>query len=234
MSGAFRSASVNSCSFRAMGDRRTVPNNPSFRCALASSVAHARCTSSTADTCALNRRDPTMLPSSKSHSTFRRALSLKGRRPTSGGRTLFDWLYVSGFARLRTGQTFRVLWPRGNADRMADALTAFAAHADPDGAKERLVPVDNAGGHVAKRLVVPPNGILNVLPPCTPELQPVEAFWPPVREAVAKRSIGRIDRLRAILRTRLSYLARNPVTVRPFIRFHWTRCLERSRIDEIR
>jgi transposase len=157
----------------------------------------------------------------------RRVWSLKGRRPRSGGRTRFDWLYVYGFARPGTGQTFCVLLPRVNADRMADALAAFAARADPAGAKVLVVLVDNAGWHVAKRLVVPGNVVLHFLPPCTPELQPVEPFWPLVREAVANRSIGRIDRLRAILRTRLAYLARNPSTVQPIIGFHWTRCLER-------
>lgn len=125
------------------------------------------------------------------------------------------------------GQTFCVLLPRVNADRMADALAAFATQADPDGTKLLVVVVDNAGWHQTRRLVVPQNVVLHFLPPGTPELQPVEPFWPLVREAVANRSIGRIDRLRAILRTRLAYLAGNPGTVQPIIGFHWTRCLER-------
>lgn len=157
----------------------------------------------------------------------RRVWSLKGRRPRSGGRTRFAWLYVYGFARPGTGQTFCAPLPRVNADRMADALAAFAAHADPDGRKVLVVLVDSAGWHVAKRLAVPPNVVLHFLPPCTPELQPVAPFRPLVREAVADRSIGRLDRSRAILRSRLAYLARNPGTVQPIIRFRWTRCLER-------
>lgn len=132
-----------------------------------------------------------------------------------------------GFARPATGQTFRVLLPRVNADRMAEALRAFAAHADPDRAKVLVLVVDNAGWHTAHRLVVPANVVLHFLPPCTPELQPVESFWPLVREAVANRSIGRIDRLRAIVRARLAYLARHPATVRPVIGFRWARRLER-------
>src|SRR5205823_5640424 len=54
-----------------------------------------------------------------------------------------------------------------------------------------------------KRLVVPSNVVLHFLPPCTPELQPAEPLWPLVREAVANRSIGRVDRLRSVVRTRL-------------------------------
>ena len=124
------------------------------------------------------------------------------------------------------GQTFCAILARVNADRMGDALAAFAAHADPDGEKVLVVLVDNAGWHVARRLVVPPNMVLHFLPPCPPELQPAEPLWPLVREAVANRSIGRIDRLRAILRARLAYLAQHPDTVQTIVGFRWTQCLE--------
>ena len=93
--------------------------------------------------------------------------------------------------------------------------------------KVLVVVVDNAGWHVARRLAVPPSVVLHFLPPCTPELQPVEPFWPLVREAVANRSIGRIDRLRAILRARLEYLARNPSVVQPRVGFRWAQSLKR-------
>jgi len=79
---------------------------------------------------------------------------------------------------------------------------AFAAHADPAGRKLLAVPVDTAGWHAAERVVMPPNVRLHFLPPCTPEPRPAEPLWPPVREAAANRAIGRLDRLRAILRTR--------------------------------
>jgi hypothetical protein len=129
----------------------------------------------------------------------RRVWSPKDWRPRAGGRTRYDWLYVYGFAWPRTGETFAVIMPRVNAERMADALAAFAAHADPRGRKVLMVLVDNAGWHVAKRLAVSPNVVLHFLPPCMPELQPVKPLCPLVREAVANRSIGRIDRLLAIL-----------------------------------
>lgn len=75
----------------------------------------------------------------------RRVWSLKGRRPRCGGRARYDWLYVYGFGPPKTGQSFCVLLPRGNAERMGDGLAAFAAHADPRGRKVLVVPEDNAG-----------------------------------------------------------------------------------------
>jgi transposase len=156
----------------------------------------------------------------------RRVWAVRGCRPRCGGRARFDWLYVYGFTRPATGQTFARLVRRVNADRMGQVRTAFAAHADPTGAKVLVVLVDNAGWHVAKRLAVPPNVVLHFLPPATPELQPAEPLWPLVREAVANRSIGRIDRLRAILRGRLAYLAGHPEMVQPVVGFRWAARLE--------
>lgn len=156
----------------------------------------------------------------------RRVWSLRGHRPRSCGRTRYEWLYVYAFARPKTGESFGVLLPRVKAERMGEALARFAARADPEGKKVLVVLADNAGWHVAKRLVVPANVVLHLLPPCTPELQPVEPFWPLVREAVANRSIGRMDRLRAILRRRLAYLASHPELVQPVTGFRWTRRLE--------
>ena len=94
------------------------------------------------------------------------------------------------------GRTFAVILPRANTERMSDALAAFAAEVDPGGRKGLVVLVDNAGWHRARRLAVSPNVVLDCLPPCPPELQPAEPLWPLVR-----------DRLRAILRCRLAYLA---------------------------
>jgi len=157
----------------------------------------------------------------------RRMWSLKGRRPRSCGRMRYQWLYVYGFVRPKTGNTFGLLLPRVKTERMPEALEAFASHADPDGKRVLVVLVDNAGWHKAKALVVPPNVVLHFLPPCTPELQPAEPLWPLVREAVANRSLGRIDRLRNIVRDRVSYLASHPDEVQPRVGFHWAVRLER-------
>jgi transposase len=156
----------------------------------------------------------------------RRVWALKGQRPRSCGRTRYQWLYLYGFVRPKTGNTFGVLRPRVRAERMSEALEGFATHADPKGEKVLVVLVDNAGWHRAKALVIPPNVVLHFLPPCTPELQPAEPLWPLVREAVANRSLGRIDRLRNIVRDRVSYLASHPDEVQPRVGFHWAIGLE--------
>ena len=157
----------------------------------------------------------------------RRVWWLKGCRPRSGGRAKYEWLYVYGFARPATGQTFTVILPRVRVERMAEALAAFAAHADPKGEKVLVLVVGNAGWHRAKRLPVPPNVRLHFLPPCTPELQPVEPFWALVREAVANDTYDRLADLRRVVRRRCQRLAEDRATVLGAIGFQWAVWLER-------
>lgn len=156
----------------------------------------------------------------------RRVWWLQGQRPRSCGRTKYEWRYVYGFARPQTGQTFTAILPRVRVEPMADALAAFAAHADPAGAKVLVRIVDRAGWHTAKRLVVPPNVRLHVLPPCTPELQPVEPFWVLVREGVANEPFDRLAALRRRIRGRCRRRADDLATVKGAIGFRWAVNLE--------
>jgi hypothetical protein len=50
--------------------------------------------------------------------------------------------------------------------------------------------------------VIPPNVVLHRLPPCTPELQPIETVWPLVREAVADRPFRGLGHLKRVVRRR--------------------------------
>jgi transposase len=156
----------------------------------------------------------------------RRVWCLRGCRPSSCGQTKYEWLYVYGFARPKTGETFTVLLPRVKAERMAEALAAFAAHADPGGTKVLVLVVDNAGWHTAEGLVVPANVRLHFLPPCTPELQPVEPFWVLVREAVANDTFGRLADLKRRITRRCRWLSRNRDTVKGAVGFGWAVNLE--------
>jgi DDE superfamily endonuclease len=156
----------------------------------------------------------------------RRVWCLRGVRPTCSGRHRFEWLYVYAFARPSTGQTISVILPRVNAELMGQALAEFARAADPEGRELLVLLVDNAGWHVAKRLAVPANVALYRLPPCTPELQPVERLWPLLREAVANRELERLAQLRAAVRRRCASLVGRSETVKGAIDFHWAMRLE--------
>ena len=151
----------------------------------------------------------------------RRVWSLRDRRPTACGRTRYEWLYVYGFVHPASGRNLELILPSADADWMGLALAEFARWADPGGEKLLVVLVDNAGGHVAGDLRVPPNVRLFHLPPCTPELQPAEHLWPLVREALANRGFDHLVGLAAKLRRRCDWLAEHPEVVKGAVGFHW-------------
>lgn len=151
----------------------------------------------------------------------RRGWAVRGRRPDACGRTRYQWLYVYGFAHPASGRSLELILPAANTDWMEAALGEFARWADPAGAKRLVLLVDNAGWHVAKRLAMPPNVTLHRLPPCTPELQPVEPLWPLVREAAANRGFADLDSLQAVLEDRCRWLMDHPDVVRGAVGFHW-------------
>jgi DDE superfamily endonuclease len=146
---------------------------------------------------------------------------VRGQRPSASGRTKYQWLYVYGFVHPASGRNLELLLPSANADWMGLALGEFARWADPEGRKLLVVLLDNAGWHLAKRLVVPANVVLRRLPPCTPELQPAEPLWPLVREAVAKEGFDDLEELQRQLIPRCRWLMDHPEVVRGVVGFHW-------------
>ncbi len=157
----------------------------------------------------------------------RRVWGRKGCRPGSCGRTKYEWLYAYGFARPATGQTFTMIRPRVKVEPMAEALEAFAAHADPERKKVLVLVLDRAGWHRAKRLSVPANVRLHFLPACTPQLQPAEPFWPLVREAVANDTFDTLADLRRRVVRRCQRLSADHATVKGAVGFRWAVNLEK-------
>jgi transposase len=144
-----------------------------------------------------------------------------GQRPRAPGQTRYEWLYVYGFVRPTTGQTYWLILPTVNTAAMNVALAEFARDigAGPD--KRILLVVDNAGWHGSKTLVVPAGIALVYLPPATPELQPAEHLWPLLREAVANQSFATLDPLEDTLVERCLQLAAQRDFVQHTTNFHW-------------
>ena len=136
-------------------------------------------------------------------------------------RHRFESLCVYGFARPATGRSPCLFLPGASAELMGEAPAGFARWADPGGARVPVVPVDNAGGHVATDPRVPAGVRLFHPPPCTPELQPAEHLWPLVREALANRGFDHLVGLAGELRRRCDWPAEHPEVVKGAVGFHW-------------
>ena len=87
-------------------------------------------------------------------------------------------------------------------------LDDFAAFL-PDDVIALLV-LDGATWHRSPKLDVPDNLRLLVLPPYTPELNPAEHLWPPLREVTANQTFADIDALESRLAERCVWLFEHP------------------------
>jgi len=151
----------------------------------------------------------------------RRVWAKRGQRPTAWVRRRYQWLYVYGFVRPITGQSWWALVPTVNAQAMSAVLAAFAQDEGIDAQHWAVLVLDGAGWHTARDLVIPEGVQLVFLPSASPELQPAERVWPLVDEPVANRTFADLDALEDVLVTRCQVLAADRRRVKAHTCSHW-------------
>ena len=151
----------------------------------------------------------------------RRVWAPRGRRPVAPVRRAYAWLYVYGFVRPRTGQTWWCLLPTVSVEAMTLALAAFARDEGLDADQRAVLVVDQAGWHTSPKLVLPVGVHLVFRPPYSPELQPAERLWGPVDEAVANRTFADLGQLQDALADRCRALERHRPALKARCRYHW-------------
>jgi transposase len=80
----------------------------------------------------------------------------------------------------KPGDAFALVLPELNTAAMQLFLDRFAATLPPN--EQAVMVMDQAGWHITEDLAVPPNVSLLLLPPYSPELNPVERVWLYLRE----------------------------------------------------
>jgi len=151
----------------------------------------------------------------------RRVWARRGQRPVAWVRRRYQWRYVFGFVRPRTGQSWWALVPTVTSQAMGAVLAAFAHDVGIDAAHRAVLVLDGAGWHTSGTLVIPDGIDLVFLPPASPELQPAERLWPLVDEPVANRTFADLDDLEEVLVRRCRVLARDRRRIKAHTRYHW-------------
>jgi len=151
----------------------------------------------------------------------KRVWAPKGRRPKAPVRRRYEWLYVYGFVRPTTGQSWWCLLPTVSRAAMDAALEAFARD-EGLGAEHRVALVlDQAGSHTSPTLPIPEGIDLVFLPPYSPELAPAERLWPLIDEVVVNQTFPDLDALEAVLVPRCQALTRQRPRLKSLTRYHW-------------
>jgi len=151
----------------------------------------------------------------------RRIWAPVGQRPTTHVRRRFQWLYVYGFVRPTTGESWWCLLPTVRTDAFALALAEFARDEGIDATHRAVLVLDQAGWHTSADLILPEGIELVFLPAYSPELQPAERLWPLVNEAVANQAVPDLDRLETALCARCQSLRADQATVQARTQFRW-------------
>ena len=151
----------------------------------------------------------------------RRVWAPKGHRPVARVARHYAWLYVYGFVRPSTGQSWWCLLPRVTITAFTLALATFARDEGIDAAHPALLVVDQAGWHVSPKVVLPEGLHLAFLPAYSPELQPAERLWGLVDEPLANRAFATLDDLEAVLEERCRALEAQRDRLRTLTSYHW-------------
>ena len=84
-----------------------------------------------------------------------------------------------------------------------------------------IIFLDGSGGHTAKRINIPKNIILHIIPPCCPELNPEERIWEELKGEVSDEIFNNLQGLRTFLYDKINKLTKKALkslSFYPYIR----------------
>ncbi len=107
--------------------------------------------------------------------TLTRRWALRGTRPRVVKQTKYKWTYIYGSVEPATGASFGMIASCVDTEMMGLFLWWLSKEIKEN--EHVLLILDGAGWHVSKKLKVPENITLRIMPPYSPELNPVELVW---------------------------------------------------------
>lgn len=98
-----------------------------------------------------------------------------GSRPSAVRQTRYEWVYLYAAVEPASGESVALLAPNADTGTMNVFLRMLSADLRPG--EHAVLILDGAGWHRSRTLVVPDNITCLLLPPYSPELNPVENLW---------------------------------------------------------
>ncbi|GMU03742.1 hypothetical protein KH5H1_78700 [Corallococcus caeni] len=173
--------------------------------------------------------------------TLTATLGLKGERPVIGTRDCKDVVHTFASANVTTGEVTSRLYGSRTQKRRKDGLSktkrmqvAFAHHLldvartyPADAYPEVILVIDNAPWHRGRpvdwALGRYPHLTLYRLPPYSPQLQPIERLWRPLRQRATHNVLfDEMTELQNALRSGLGYYRARPQAVLSLLGSLWS------------
>jgi len=129
---------------------------------------------------------------------MRRRWAKIGERPIAETNRQYQWTWSYGAVEMATGESFFLILPNLQAGSVEIFLREFAEVRGLSKKRIAILMWDGAPAHRAQ-LKVPVGIELVVLPAYTPELNPSERLWSPLRESAANRSFATIEEMEDVL-----------------------------------
>ena len=107
--------------------------------------------------------------------TLTRVWARRGSRPSAVRQTRYEWVYLYAAVEPATGASAALVAPNVDTGTFNQFLRILSAEVGPG--EHAVLILDRAGWHKSRALRVPDNVTCLLLPPCSPELNPVENLW---------------------------------------------------------
>ena len=143
-----------------------------------------------------------------------------GTRPIAEVNPAYEWTWSYGAVEMVTGESFFLLLPNLQASSVEIFLREFAKFHGLSKQKIAILLWDGAPAHRAQ-LEVPAGIQLVRIPPQTPELNPSERLWTPLREAVANRTFEQIEEMEDVLLNGMRNLSEQKEYLSGMTNYHW-------------
>jgi transposase len=151
---------------------------------------------------------------------MRRRWAKVGKRPLAETNPCYEWTWSYGAVEMATGESFFLILPNLQAGSVEIFLSEFAKAQGVSKQKIAILLWDGAPAHRAA-LKVPAGIELVRLPAYTPELNPSERLWSPLRETVANRWFEQIEEMEDVLINGIRDLSGQKEYLSSLTNYHW-------------
>jgi len=139
--------------------------------------------------------------------------------PEVSTQVVREFIYAMTVVEPFEGALFSLVMPYADTETMSIFLTHIGLQFSES---FNIIFLDGAGWHRSDELRIPDNVKVILLPPYSPELNPVEAIWKYLRENYfGNKTFDSLDEIEEALCFSLSYLNQNPEIIHSMTCFDW-------------